>query len=129
MSITGHIGHCHRVLDETPDDWDTRLMLADLLDEAGETEFAECQRWMVENERYPLYWGVQPVSWEWNFYGEWRKNEPLIVHWLLPHAIGKHLVPEGEYMEVIVIIAYPTRLEAEQELSDALVKAGVANVT
>ncbi len=71
-------------LDETPDDWNLRLIYADWLDEHGDQSLARAQRWMAEHERMPLIGpdallrmlGVrQPANtlgrcWEWWVYGE-----------------------------------------------------------
>lgn len=50
MSISYHIAECHKILDANPQDWDTRLRLADLLDELGDEDGAERQRWMVDTK-------------------------------------------------------------------------------
>src|SRR5271156_2633515 len=41
-----------KMLDEHPDDWQTRLVLADFLEEQGDVR-AEGYRWLGEQRRYP----------------------------------------------------------------------------
>lgn len=40
-------------LDRDPNDWETRLVYADLLEELGEPVLANGQRWQVENRKRP----------------------------------------------------------------------------
>lgn len=42
------------LLDSQPDDADTRLVYADLLEESGYRDLANAQRWMVERELFPF---------------------------------------------------------------------------
>jgi len=44
----------YRVLEERPDDWDTRLVLADWCAEHEEPELEAVQRWLVEHRRHPV---------------------------------------------------------------------------
>jgi uncharacterized protein (TIGR02996 family) len=43
----------YRQLEEDPDDWATRLVMADWYEDNGEPERAEAIRWQVENKRRP----------------------------------------------------------------------------
>ena len=43
----------HASLDTHPDDWATRLVLADLLTDLGRDDEAACQRWMAGHLRAP----------------------------------------------------------------------------
>lgn len=51
------------MLDARPDDWGTRLILADLLEEQGRDDEAACQRWMAAERRHPVKNGY---GWTWN---------------------------------------------------------------
>lgn len=53
-------------LDKYPDDWTTRLVYADWLEDNSDPYFAVAQRWLVVNKRYPNRSEVEgKVYWRW----------------------------------------------------------------
>ncbi len=42
-----------KLLDETPDDWDLRLVYSDWLEEHGDELLACAQRWLVRHKKHP----------------------------------------------------------------------------
>lgn len=64
-------------LGSNPQDWDTRRVYGDWLEERGETQLANAQRWMAEEQLAPdlrpcgaMYDGngSHPCNYEWHFY-------------------------------------------------------------
>lgn len=72
MSISYHIADCHRILDANPQDWDTRLRLADLLDELGDEDGAECQRWLANTKTIIIQ--AKLGLWCTEYYHSWFEN-------------------------------------------------------
>lgn len=66
-------------LRKNPADWDTRLIYADCLEENGQIEFAEFQRWMVANQ-FGFDWDEEvmrsffPGFFERVFYSRWSRT-------------------------------------------------------
>lgn len=98
----------HARLDVHPDDWSTRLVLADLLTDLGRDDEAACQRWMVWCGRRPWH-SVSAGWWVWYFALEGPAN--LRTH--LPLHVYKR-----------VSRVYKTRRAAESALLEALLAAG-----
>lgn len=59
----------HRALDENPADQGVRLVLADRLDELGDSDGAEALRWMAAKNRVP--WAASDPPWSW---GTWTAH-------------------------------------------------------
>lgn len=53
ITDTGTLDALHKALDDHPDDWGTRLMLADYLEEQGEDGPATALRWQVRRRKRP----------------------------------------------------------------------------
>lgn len=51
-------------LDRHPDDFDTRLILADLFEETGREGLAQVQRWLVKHKKYPCLFLKNWYWWE-----------------------------------------------------------------
>lgn len=67
-TVSGTLNSLHARLDEAPDDWDTRLVLSDYLEENGDLPRAKTQRWMVEHQRCPTRPGQ---AWSERMYWDW----------------------------------------------------------
>lgn len=98
----------HARLDAHPDDWATRLVLADLLTDLGRDDEAACQRWMAGRGRHPHH-ALSAGWWVWYFALEGPAN--LRDH-LPPHVYEK------------VSRLYKTRRAVEADLLAALRATG-----
>jgi hypothetical protein len=43
----------YAALHESPDDWQSRAILGDWFEEAGQQNFADCVRWMIDKRKRP----------------------------------------------------------------------------
>lgn len=111
-------------LDQQPDDWQTRQVLADALDEAagGESPLGYAQRWMAAHQRRPNLDG----TWDWWCFKDTCKFDALKDLHQFNHVdeatfkamagAAKASSWDGDcaYKE------YPGRREAEDDLAKAL---------
>lgn len=60
-------------LDEAPDDWGTRLEMADLLDDLACEKDAAVQRWLARHRRHPAYcrWPEVRAQCHHSYWGPW----------------------------------------------------------
>lgn len=109
----------HAALDAAPDDWSTRLIFADFLDEAGRRAEAACQRWMAVNEKRALFSDDEALWYDDKIYGL-GSYDPLsdLPTYLFEELTGIELVPIGK-------ARYPSRRDAEAALCAALEKVTV----
>lgn len=110
-----------QALDTAPDDWTTRLVYADWLEEHGDNDLASAQRWMAERELAPKLepaggnWGpagFNPANYEWHWWPEAWMNF-------------------GDIPEANSFLAawHPSREKAERGLAKAIVgKAAMLEV-
>lgn len=133
----------HLMLDETPDDWDTRKIYADWLEEKNRNEEAMCQRWMIEEEKCPIKYPYLDVEiWKWCaihqeeiYYGPWLISIPKDLGPIevisygpkeeLPNSILRAL---PEYVSPNGVALYMSRDSAERSLMVALLKTGELDV-
>jgi hypothetical protein len=120
-TINDDIEALERVLDERPDDWETRFVLADRYDDRDERAMAVAQRWMAARHKYPRF----QQSWDWWSFrvsGTWTESTRN-SHYALPEAVflrltgllcGSGWSADCAYRE------YPTRRAAEADLAVAL---------
>jgi len=99
-------------LDDNPADWTLRSIYADWLEEQGNPR-AESMRWMVEHNKCPRNNGW----WEWHNPG----TDENRVSWVLIHILSRSKNCIGHYD---AWASYKTRLAAEIDLHNALVRAG-----
>jgi hypothetical protein len=101
-------------LDVHPQDFESRLILSDILEEHQDMKMARCQRWLATNKLYPdnNLKGVNNQGWHWWSNVEEKHKERF--HALLPDELHPHM-SEGEWL-------FETRQEAESVLADALEK-------
>jgi uncharacterized protein (TIGR02996 family) len=115
-------------LDSNPEDWESRRVYADWLEESGDDDMARCQRWMARTETAPVlgpyYHSVShrhPDKRDrWRYGQAWRIDEtdnPCVrnctdLSYYLPR-------PLWEAMEVY---SWLTRQEAEWALCRALAR-------
>lgn len=99
----------HAHLDAHPDDWDARRMLADLLDDLGDTQGAACQRWMALRGRMP-HWAPTIAYWMW------------LLSIGGPSCLRDCRLPYAQ--QATLTDLYATRQAAESALCRALVAAG-----
>jgi uncharacterized protein (TIGR02996 family) len=104
-------------LDEHPADSQSRLILADLLEEQGRDEAARCQRWLAQQGKYPdtNLATFKLTGWHWWSCPDYPQR--LREHAALPLELHAHM-PRGEWL-------YPTRTAAEATLAKALALAGL----
>lgn len=112
----------HAMLDEHPDDWDTRLFLADWLEERGQINEAAYQRWAVERKKYPLHTISamidQPRSWDWQCY----KDPDRFCD--IPQTLFECLQVSYEPVQANFLEFY-TRQDAEDALMAVLIEQGM----
>lgn len=108
-------------LDTHPEDWTTRLVYADWLEEQGRYAEAECQRWMVRKKRKPFHF----IQWSWS-----DKDKAVSADKspsLLPGRVYKALPDASEEVssrEEYRWRLFLTRREAETSLCKALIECG-----
>lgn len=71
------IDACYHKLLQNPDDWETRLVLADFYEELGEDKLAFGQRWQVKNKRFALNYSNPPnkdAEWQWYFWDDGHRD-------------------------------------------------------
>lgn len=57
---------CERLFEQvcaTPEDWDLRRVLADIFEDEGRQDEADCLRWMAENRKRARYVGGKEFIW------------------------------------------------------------------
>jgi len=96
-------------LDVDPEDWVQRLVYADFLEEQGEYEAAEGQRWQATKRRHPERMSGSFFWWHPRF----RPVGPGNISRTLMGALGFHAAS---------FACYPTRRDAEAALAQALGK-------
>ncbi len=79
----------HQHLDEHPEDWEARLVLADLEEERGRMDIATGLRWLVDNKkRADNEWGDPPCFTQgWHWWARLSGKE----HSILPDDVGDAL--------------------------------------
>ncbi len=80
-------------LNDDPNDWATRLVYADWLEENGFADYASAQRWMVEEKRQPVL-GTGGWIWWWISTQYIMRESRTIKHYYscqIPHALFKRL--------------------------------------
>jgi uncharacterized protein (TIGR02996 family) len=134
-----------QALDERPDDWASRLVYADWLDDQGEYALAQAQRWMAGQHKCPegsfvtaagprFVWfngeagrrgeGYEEDGW-WYHLEEGEEARQGAPEAALPEEVFARLRP-GETSsdrflgEPMLWCAYPTRRLAERDLALAL---------
>lgn len=82
----------HQALDQNPQDWDTRRVYGDWLEENNRPDEAETQRWMAEKQKAPKG-GPGVVAWMWGSEGMHRQIHGALLplrHYHLPEHIVDH---------------------------------------
>ena len=117
------VANLHAHLDAHPDDWPTRLVLADMLLDIGDERGAACQRWMVKrNRRRPTMDAPasgQSSRWYW-YHARHPYARTVCPHARLPPSLFWKL-PDHQSCWYV---GHPTRQSAEAALLTALVAAG-----
>jgi hypothetical protein len=117
---TTDIDSLHATLDADPSDQETRRVLADAYDDAGNAVMADGLRWMAERDRHPLR-----IAGEWEWVQErnerWARAFPSpsdLPAWIALGIGGRATEQYGS-----VVTSYPTRRAAEEALCRALAQA------
>lgn len=101
-------------VDELPINWGLRLIYADALEDAGENEEAEIQRWLFGIKKAPIFYPLIP---EWCWWGETRYDEVLqFSHYLCPTVFDKLEHGKPDKRLYCRYKSYDTRREAEHDL-------------
>lgn len=106
-------------LEDEPDNLDRRAVLADWLDEQGDSEAASCLRWMVSANRLPNKCTITGTYDWWRYLAHrigsgWTgETEDHFPHAGLPAALYKIVYDLRGYTSVDNFIPSDTRLEAE----------------
>lgn len=102
-------------LEKHPDDLQARRILADLLEEQGREGEMRCQRWLAEQGKWPdnNLGDYKETGWCW--WSFVSRPDGSRRHAALPIKIHDHM-PSCRWL-------YPTRIEAEKVLAEALAKA------
>ncbi len=111
-------------LNDDPNDWATRLVYADWLEDNGYEDYACAQRWMVEEKRRPV---LGTGGWIWWWLSTWyiMRESPTIKHYhacQIPHGYFSSLTRSMVDWDVDHGKTYNSRLEAELDLAEALKK-------
>jgi len=113
MSAVADLKLIHGHLDLNPDDWDTRLILADLHEELGDLPRATVQRWLVKHLRHPTrYRSNAPAYWHdtrWDWWFEFTFEDSWRSPGRLPLRIFDVIKMPGSCI-------YKTRQQAEDDL-------------
>lgn len=116
----------HARLDEQPNDWNTRLVLADRYEELGDDDRARFQRWTVRNKRRPglcqqdVLGPISTYSTGWAYFRSTTREALVEV------CLGAEL-----WIQLLLgpkLISYSTRREAEDRLADKLKAHGYPDV-
>lgn len=98
MTATDTEDGLHAALDDNPADQGLRLVLADLYDETGRPDWADCLRWMAAKGRYPdrpgeaTDAGGHPLCPDvWRFWEGIIPHNPK--HARLPGILAEHMRP------------------------------------
>lgn len=116
------------MLDADPAAWHVRLAYADWLEERGEQDAADGQRWMAENNKHPYdsteFWA--PDRWDWWWGGRrvytpsGHDDLPLPV-WSALRQKPHHIFPK--------VKSFQTRRDAEAALAAALARLAPHSAT
>jgi len=101
------------LLDDRPEDWDTRLVLADALEEAG-SPLAAGYRWLARARKRPRY-SVATRTWDWWPEKGYEFDDPESN---VPEPVLKHLTRTADHW-----VEYPSRREAEDQAAAAFARA------
>lgn len=115
-----------RALDDNPADRQTRMVLADRLDElaGGESPAGHAQRWMADHQKYPHLAGNNTWDW-WAFrdtHADLSHRERLQNAWLdipLFMLLTAAMCSTG-WSAACAYREHPTRRDAESDLAGAL---------
>jgi hypothetical protein len=77
----------YAALEETPNDWTTRSILADWYLDAGEDSIAQCLQWMVKHHKRPHH----ATSGLWHWFDIDRSTTALDPESDIPSEIYRHL--------------------------------------
>lgn len=120
MVTSSDIDALHTALDATPEDQGLRLALADVYDEAGDPDAAECMRWMAAKDRRPVradgategltYSREFPVWFFANPWADWPQRGAVLPEIMLRY-FGQHTgeIEEGK-------MSWRKRRTAEEDL-------------
>lgn len=81
IGIKGDWGRFEHQLSMEPDDWTTRSIFADFLDDQGESILADGQRWQVANNKHPVLLPSNSVSID--LYGTVRRKGSYCHRWIV----------------------------------------------
>src|SRR4051794_32848888 len=88
------LGALHAALDADPSDGDTRMVLADFLEDAGDRIGSRGQRWQALRRRWPVR-GLGLDNWRWwnaaHSTGDDPDDIPGDLFRLLPGRVNEHL--------------------------------------
>ncbi len=123
-------------LSRQPNDWTTRAVYADWLDENGDSQLARAQRWMAAGKHHPkkadfrpalaregIVWTEMGPVWEW-----WSRQGATSVPrdpYVLPGEVFAEL--RGQALYESTCWECLTRVEAEHQLAMALARLEVAS--
>jgi hypothetical protein len=132
--------YLHSMLDTSPNDWSSRLVLADLLEERGDINAALLQKWLAINKRHPnRNLGLCSDSFEWQLVEKrieyCRADEPTLQTNLpsqndAPNILGANLfLPMKLLANSQSLQENICRLANRKEAEAALLKALIATST
>jgi hypothetical protein len=103
-------------LENNPEDWDSRLFLADVLEDTGDFILAAGQRWQSRHQRRPFFrpGDEKPFVWFNHYYLHSTKDDPLSG---IPHIVFLNL--HARY-PLFSMVSFASFLLAESELALAL---------
>jgi hypothetical protein len=96
-------------LDQAPNDWPARAVLADWFEEAGQQAIADCLRWMVAHRKRPYHSTGRGYHW---FNAE-RVTTPNDPESDIPEAIYQHM--QGEEGLETIFRDYESLRQAEED--------------
>jgi hypothetical protein len=105
----------HAALNADPSDAATRLMLADLLEDAGDRVAAQGQRWQAKYGRWPEHCRDTGHAEDWRWWD--AKHSAMDDPDDVPHEVFQALPAAGRRP---MAVYYPTRRAAEADLALAL---------
>jgi hypothetical protein len=121
MILSANVEGLQRVLDEKPADWETRLVLADALAQAGDIVGETAQRWMAARYLHPKNDG----TWDWWAFrdGAYRALKERLRHATLPETTLvclKGYRRQSNWSFQCCFVAFPTRQKTERALGRVL---------
>lgn len=121
-------------LDEAPDDWAARLVYADWLDENGDPELADAQRWLAKYQKHPYFEPDIDIGRHSGHY-RWYRTSKIEPDWRVnknKQDRGLVAAEHGPLYDELMgddqgphFWGHPTRKAAEHFLAGALRRAGV----